>query len=62
VDTYHVVAQTLYLMTDIVSTIEKQKLVNQLHESIFELHNMGAIRHMHSCLIESINSAIDRFT
>ena len=30
--------------------------------SILELYNMGAIRHMHSCLTEVIDSALYRFT
>jgi hypothetical protein len=62
VDTYFIVAQTLMHLAESGATIEQPKLTNQLHQSILELYNMGAVRHMHSCLTEFIDSALDRFT
>ena len=62
IDTYFVVAQTLYILNKNGATIEHLKLTNQLHMSILELYNFGAIRHMHSCLTEVIDSALYRFT
>jgi hypothetical protein len=62
IDTYSVVAQTLYILKENGATIDQPKLTNQLHMSILELYNMGAIRHMHSCLTEVIDSALYRFT
>lgn len=48
-------------MTENGATIEQPKLTNQLHMSILDLYQMGAVRHMHSCLKEVIDSALDRF-
>ena len=62
IDTYFIVAQSLYIMTENGATIEQTKLTNQLHMSILELYQMGAVRYMHSCLKEVIDSALDRFT
>lgn len=41
--------------------IEKKKLVNQLHLGIQEIYNHGTIKFIDSCLIETINTAFDRF-
>ena len=49
-------------MTENCATIEQTKLTHQLHMSILELYHMGAVRYMHSCLKEVIDSALDRFT
>lgn len=61
VDSYLVVAQTISCLQEAGVTIEQRKLLSQLHLSIQELHNIGIIRYMNSCLIEVLETAFGRF-
>ena len=43
------------------TVVEQQKLVIQLHLGMQEIYNRGAIKNIDSCLIETINTALERF-
>lgn len=55
------VAQTISGLQESGVTIEQRKLLSQLHLSIQELHHVGIIRYMSSCLIEVLETAFGRF-
>lgn len=60
-DTYFIVIFVISEMMDKSYVIEQQKLVNQLHLGVQEIYNRGAIKFIDSCLIETINTAFERF-
>jgi hypothetical protein len=61
IDTYLIVAETLYSIMELGITIEQNKLVGHLHESIQALYYKGHVRYINSCLPEVIETAFGRF-
>ena len=61
IDTYLIVAETLYSIMELGITIEQNKLVSQLHESIQALYYKGQVRFINSCLPEVIETAFSRY-
>ena len=61
IDSYLIVGMSLVYLQEIGATIELRKLTYELHLCIQELYQMGIIKYMNSCLIETINTAILRF-
>ena len=62
INTYFIVISTIDELMKQNIVIEQQKLVNHLHIGIQEMYNRGAIKFIDSCLIETINTAFDRFS
>ena len=61
IDTYYIVAESLYSIMEVQVIIEQKKLIVQLHEGIQSLHYKGVIKFMNSCLIEIFETAYGRF-
>jgi hypothetical protein len=62
IDSYLIVGMCLVYLQEIGATIEQRKLTYEIHLCIQELYQMGIIKYMNSCLIETINTSIERFS
>lgn len=62
IDTYFVVASTLYALMETSTTIEQNKLTSELHACIKTLHKKGALRYLNSCQKSSIDMAFASFS
>ena len=62
IDSYHIVAESIYSLMELSIVIEQKDLVNYLHESISILYQKGAIRFINSCLIVILEVAFGRFS
>ena len=62
VDSYVIVAATIYELQTQQIVLEQTKLVNELHICIQEIFKRGGIKFMSSCLFEVLNRAFARFS
>lgn len=61
IDSYHIVAETIYSLMELSVVIEQKDLVSYLHESISILYQKGAVKFINSCLTEVLEVAFGRF-
>jgi DNA-binding transcriptional regulator YhcF (GntR family) len=62
IDSYHIVAQSIYNLMQLSIVIDQKDLVKYLHESISVLYQKGAVRFINSCLTEILEVAFGRFS
>ena len=61
IDTYLVTLTALYEMCGKNLVIKNKKLTKELHSSLKQLYAQNVIPHLHSCLREIIQTAIERY-
>ena len=62
IDAYLVVGLTMHNIMMKNLTVDQNRLVNELHIAVQEIHYKGVLKYMNSCLFEMLNSAIGRFS
>eukprot|EP00351_Strombidinopsis_sp_SopsisLIS2011_P005387 CAMPEP_0116882614 /NCGR_PEP_ID=MMETSP0463-20121206/14903_1 /TAXON_ID=181622 /ORGANISM="Strombidinopsis sp, Strain SopsisLIS2011" /LENGTH=155 /DNA_ID=CAMNT_0004536089 /DNA_START=3002 /DNA_END=3469 /DNA_ORIENTATION=- len=60
-ETYYVVLTTLDLLSTNNLRISFDKLVEQVHEALKELHSIQVIKNLHSCLDETLRVSLRHF-
>lgn len=62
VDAYLVVGLTIHNVMMNNLTVDQNRLVNELHVAVQDIYYKGVFKFMNSCLFETLNSAISRFS
>lgn len=60
-ETYHVVLFAIELMRSKNLRVNMNKLVEQIHEALKELHNIQVLKNLHACLDETVRLSLTQY-
>ena len=60
-ETYHVVLFAIELMRSKNLRVNMDKLVEQIHEALKELHNIQVLKNLHACLDETVRLSLTQY-
>ena len=61
IDTYLITLETIWLICGKNLVLKEKKLIKEIHVCLKRLYSLQVIGNLHSCLIEIIETAVQRF-